>query len=102
MKHGKPNFECKCGKEFPTKKQRDIHAFNMEAQEFIENNFGNPFADYHRSIMRDMGGIASYTAAKEEDIPTELTEENVKQAALAFCQGALVAPNSDMLLEYTE
>lgn len=79
--------------------ENNSEKFDELAQEFIEENFGNPFAEYHKELMKELGAITAYGTAKEEDLDTEVTKENVEKAAKTFCKRALDAPNSDRLLE---
>lgn len=106
MNHEKV-ITCSCGETFTSendfenhKEQEKRELFRDKSQEWIESNLEEPFASYHQSLMAQMGGFDAYNTCVEEDISQEPTDENVKEACLAWAQAALVPPNSDMLLDH--
>jgi len=94
---------CKCGETFESEDTFQKHKrterrekFQAKAQSWIEDNLGEPFASYHKSLQ--CMGIDAYATCGEEGIPKEPTDENVRKACLAWARQSLYEGNAKELL----
>jgi hypothetical protein len=105
MTEHKRVIQCSCGETFDSEENFELHkhiqkrkVFDKKAQEWFEDHTGGEIVSYHDELMGMGGGFTAYLIAKEQDdIGTEPTDENVRDACILFLQDALKTPNVEML-----
>jgi hypothetical protein len=105
MTEHKRVIQCSCGETFDSEENFERHkemekrtAFEEKAQTWLETHTGGEIVSYHSDLMHGMGTLSAYDSAKMEDhIGTDPTDENVRDACIAFLQDALQSGNVEMM-----
>lgn len=100
--HGRV-YTCQCGESFDSEQELENHVeaemyrkFNIRVGEWVAENLGDPFFGYYESLGPN--GLRGVSTAHRNDIEIELTDKQVRKAALQWSRDALLEGNATEMI----